>query len=134
MSGIAEARGRGAVAASLLAVLLIGGYSAASIGGLEGSTAVFALQAAVLILGFWFPAMRVASPAGVLRTWRSLLPWILGWTLVWDLATAGVMGGRDLFQEWWIVYPSGVAFFVALLLLHAFIVARWSRAGSPGEP
>ena len=92
------------------------------------------MNAAVLVLGFWFPAVRMSAPRYVLRAWRSLLPWLLGWILVWDLASAGLMGERDLFQEWWLVYPSGVAFFAALLLLHGYVVQRWSRPGSPREP
>lgn len=127
MNGFAEARGRHAIAASILVVTLVGAYFAASVGDLGALPGAFLVDAAVLILGFWFPAMRIGSRRAVLRNWRSLLPWILGWTLVWDLATAGIMGGRDLFEEWWIVYPSGVLFFTAMLLLHGTVVQRWSR-------
>lgn len=125
MTGFADARGRRAVAASILAAVLVGGYFVASVGDVGGFPPAYAIHAAVLALGFWFPAMRVGAPGDVLRYWRTLLPWILGWTLVWDLATAGIMGGRALFQEWWIVYPSGVIVFATLLLLHGAAVRRW---------
>lgn len=134
MTAFAEARGRRAVAASILAVTLAGAYFAASGGDLGALPGIFLVNAAVLVLGFWFPAVRTGAPRDVLRAWRTLLPWLLGWTLVWDLASAGLMGERDLFQEWWLVYPSGVAFFAALLLLHGYVVRRWSRPGSPREP
>lgn len=134
MTGFAEARGRPAVAASILAVTLVGAYFAASGGDLGALPGTFLVNAAVLVLGFWFPAVRMSAPRDVPRAWRSLLPWLLGWILVWDLASAGLMGERDLFQEWWLVYPSGVAFFAALLLLHGYVVRRWSRPGSPREP
>jgi hypothetical protein len=134
VTGFAEARGRRAVAASILAVTLAGAYFAASGGDLGALPGIFLVNAAVLVLCFWFPAVRTRAPRDVLRAWRTLLPWLLGWTLVWDLASAGIMGERDLFQEWWLVYPSGVLFFAALLLLHGYIVRRWSRPGSPREP
>ena len=116
-------RGRGAVAASILAVLLIGGYFATS-GEASALPAEFVIDAVVLALAFWFPAMRVGAPRDVVASWRSLLPWLLAWTLVWDLATSGITGGRALFSEWWLVYPSGVGTLVLLLLLHAFVVRR----------
>ena len=121
------ARGRGAVAASILAVLLIGAYFTTS-GDASALPADFVVDAVVLILAFWFPAMRVASPRDVLASWRSLVPWLLAWTLVWDLATSGITGGRTLFSEWWLVYPSGVVTLLALLLLHAFVVRRVGAA------
>ena len=121
-------RGRGAVAASILAVLLIGGYFAASppVGG--GVPAEFVVNAAVMVLAFWFPAMRIGRPRDVMASWRSLLPWVLAWTLVWDLATSGVVGDRVLLQEWWLVYPSGVAIFFLLFLFHGLVVERVGAA------
>ncbi|HUG40374.1 MAG TPA: hypothetical protein VMM12_07810 [Longimicrobiales bacterium] len=127
MRPFTEARGRRAVAASLLAVVLLGGYFGASAGDLGAFPAVYAVHAVVLALAFWFPAMKIGGPADLRRLWRSLLPWLLGWTLVWDLATAGLVGGRALFEEWWVVYPSGVLLLALLLLLHAAAVRRWAR-------
>ena len=121
-------RGRGAVAASLLAALLIGGYFAASPGDVPGMPAEFVVNAVVLVLAFWFPAMKVAGPGDVLETWKTLVPWLLAWTMVWDLATSGIVGQRDLFQEWWLVYPAGLATFYALLLFHAWVVDRVGAA------
>lgn len=128
MSGPALARGRRAVAASILAVALIGAWFATSVGVRTALRPVFLVHAAVLILAFWFPAQRIAAPRDVPRRWRSLLPWLLGWILAWDLATAGLVGERDLFEQWYTVYPSGVALFTALLLLHGAALRRWSRA------
>lgn len=122
-------RGRGAVAASILAVLLIGGYFAASPDLSSAMPAEFVVNAVVLVLVFWFPAMRLGSPGAVLRSWRALVPWLLAWTLVWDLATSGILGERELLEEWWLVYPSGVAALMALLLFHAWVVDRVNAAG-----
>ncbi|MDX1674390.1 MAG: hypothetical protein R3314_06240, partial [Longimicrobiales bacterium] len=123
-------RGRGAVAASILAALLLGGYFAAS-PALEGAMpAEFVVNAVVLVLVFWFPAMRVSRPADVVKAWKSLLPWLLAWTLVWDLATSGIVGDRALLEEWWIVYPAGVIGVFALLLFHAAVVQRVDAAPS----
>lgn len=124
MTDIARGRGRPAVAASILAVTLIGGYFAAS-PDVGSFPPVFLIHAAALFLAFWFPALRFGSPGDVLRSWRTLLPWLLGWTLAWDLATAGVVGGRSLFEAWWIVYPAGVLVVGGLLLLHGVVVRRW---------
>lgn len=117
-------RGRAAVAASILSVVLLGGYFAASPGDVGGMPAEFAVNAVILILVFWFPAMRIDGPGDVLRSWKSLLPWLLAWTLVWDLASSGVVGDRNLLDEWWLVYPSGVAVVSILLLLHGVVLAR----------
>lgn len=122
-------RGRGAVAASILAVLLIGGYFAASPELSSAMPAEFVVNAVVLILVFWFPAMRLGSPGAVIRSWRSLVPWLLAWTLVWDLATSGILGDRELLEEWWLVYPSGVGVLLILLLFHAWVVDRVGAAG-----
>lgn len=130
MTDLAAERGRRPVAASILAVTLIGAYFVSS-GGAAGFPVAFLIHAAVLVLAFWFPAMRTSSPGDVLTAWRSLVPWLLGWTLAWDLATAGVLGGRELFEEWWIVYPAGVLFIGGLLLLHGTAVRRWPP---PTEP
>ena len=117
-------RGRGAVAASILAVLLIAGYVVASPGDVGAATAAFGVNAVVLVLAFWFPAMKLGSPRQVVAAWKSLLPWLLAWTLVWDLASSGVVGERALLQEWYLVYPSGVGSLFGLLLLHAWIAER----------
>lgn len=121
-------RGRGAVAASTLAALLIGGYFTASPGAVDGTPAEFVVNAVILVLVFWFPAMKLDSPRDVLAGWKSLLPWILAWTLVWDLASSGVVGERELLQEWWLVYPSGLVAVLALLLFHAWVVRRVGAA------
>ncbi|MFO7895042.1 MAG: hypothetical protein R6U63_15115 [Longimicrobiales bacterium] len=118
------ARGRAAVAASMLAVLLIGGYVAAAPDTASAMSAEFAVNAVILVLAFWFPATRVGSPADVLAAWKALVPWLLAWTLVWDLATSGIVGRRALLQDWWLVYPAGVATFFVLLLFHGLVVAR----------
>ena len=125
-------RGRGAVGASILAVLLIGGYFAASPDLSEAVPADFVVDAVVLVLAFWFPAMRLSSPGEVLRSWKSLVPWLLAWTLVWDLASSGIIGERELLEEWWLVYPSGVVTFTALLLFHGWVVDRVGAARDDG--
>ncbi len=125
-------RGRGAVAASILAVVLIGGYFTAAPDTAGGMPAEFAVNAVVLILAFWFPAMRVTGPGDVLASWKGLLPWLLAWTLVWDLASSGVVGRRDLLAEWWLVYPSGVLVLGGLLLFHGFVVKRVGAARADG--
>lgn len=127
MTELPRERGPRAVAASILGATLLGLYFLASPGELTAFPPAFAVHAAVLVLGFWFPAMKIRSTGEVVRSWPKLLPWVLGWTLVWDLATAGIVGGRDLFQDWWIVYPSGVLIFGALLLLHGSAVGRRGR-------
>ncbi|MFW5951262.1 MAG: hypothetical protein ACOCVZ_04025 [Gemmatimonadota bacterium] len=125
--GVATRRGRGAVAASILAVLLMGGYFAASIGELAALPPGYLISAAVLVAAFWFPAMRLGSPAELKASLFPLVAWLLAWTLVWDLAISGILGDRQFFQEWWIVYPAGVVFFLALLALHAAVVQRVER-------
>lgn len=120
----AVARGRPAVAASILAVVLVGGYFAASRGELGSLPPGFLITAAVLGVAFWFPAVRLGSTREVLASWLPLGVWLLAWTLVWDLATAGVTGTRPLFSDWWIVYPAGVLVPAALLMLHGAVVAR----------
>lgn len=122
--GTGAARGRGAVAASILAVLLVGAYFAGSRGDLGSLPAGYILSAAILVPTFWFPALRIGAPTDVVRSWRPLLGWLAAWTLVWDLATSGVLGTRTLFQEWWLVYPAGIAFFALLLLFHGWVVRR----------
>lgn len=130
--GVSARRGRGAVAASILGVLILGSYLAAApgqIGSLPGS---FLVSVAVLVVAFWFPAMRIGSARDVVADWLPLLVWLLAWTLVWDLATSGVVGERALFQEWWIVYPAGVVVLGALLALHGAVVGRGQgRSGAP---
>ena len=122
--GAGGARGRSAIAASILGVLLLGGYFAASRGELGAPSGAYWINAVVLAIAFWFPARRIGSPRELLGQWKSLLPWLLAWTLVWDLATSGILGTRGFLAEWWIVYPAGVLVLLALLLLHAFVVRR----------
>jgi hypothetical protein len=126
-------RGRGAVAASILGVLLIGAYFAASPGGVRTPLGDYLLNAVILAVAFWFPAMRVSAVADVARQWRGFLVWALAWTLVWDLATSGILVRRELFQEWWIVYPAGVLALAVLLTLHGAVLSRVVRPG-PGRP
>lgn len=131
------ARGRGAVAASILGAFLIGAYVAASPGGLRAFTGAFLLSAAVLALAFWFPAMRIASLAAVGRQWKGLVVWIVAWTLVWDLATSGILLRRAFFQEWWIVYPAGFLTLAGMLALHGAVMGWTTRRGQragPGRP
>ena len=123
-STLATARGTRAVAASILAVLLVGGYFAASGRSAGSPSLAYAVDAVVLILAFWFPAVRTRSIADVLVSWKPLAVWLLAWTLVWDLATAGLVGVRGVFQEWWLVYPGGVGVLFTLLLLHGGVMAR----------
>jgi hypothetical protein len=125
-------RGRGAVAASILGALLIGAYFAAAPGGVRTPLGEYLLNAVILAVAFWFPAMRVSAVADVARQWKGLLVWAVTWTLVWDLATSGILIRRELFQEWWIVYPAGVVVLAALLLLHGGILSRVVRPG-PGR-
>lgn len=128
-AGSATAAGRGpaAVAASILAVTLVGAYFAASRGELESLPGGFLINAVVLVLAFWFPAMRITSPRDVLRGGISLLLWLLAWTLVWDLAMSGIARTRSLFDEWWIVYPAGVIGVGLLLVLHGAALRRRHR-------
>lgn len=125
-------RGRGAVAASIVAVLLIGAYFAASEGNLGAMPGEYVLNAALLVVAFWFPAMRIGSVRDVARQWAPLLVWLLAWTLVWDLATSGIFAVRSFLQEWWIVYPTGVGVLGALLVLHGAVVA-WSHRRRTGR-
>lgn len=131
-AGTGAARGHAAVAASILAVTLLGGYFAASRGELGSLPGGFLISAVVLALAFWFPAMRIDSPGDVLRGGFSLLLWLLAWTLVWDLAMSGIPRTRSLFDEWWIVYPAGVVGVGLLLILHGAALRRRSR-GSEEE-
>ena len=124
MTEVIAGRGRRAVATSILGVALLGGYLAASMGGLGSLTPAYLVHAVVLGLGFWFPAMKIRAPRDVPESWPRLLPWILGWTLAWDLATAALAGGREPFEDWWIVYPAGVLLFSTLLLIHGYAVSR----------
>lgn len=126
------ARGRGAVAGSILAVTILSGYFAASRGELGSLPPAFLISGTVLALAFWFPAMRITSPGDVLRGGASLFLWLLAWTLVWDLAMSGIAGTRSLFDEWWIVYPAGVIGVALLLVLHGAALRR--RGHGPGEP
>lgn len=125
-------RGRRAVAASIVGVFAIGGYFAAAPGRLSAPGADYVLSVAVLALAFWFPAVRIGSAREVVSNGRSLVVWLLAWTLVWDLATSGVTGERALFEEWWIVYPSGVLVLGGLLALHGAVVGRVVPGGADG--
>jgi len=120
-------RGRGAVAASILGAFLIGAYFAASPGGLRAMPGAFLLSAAVLAVAFWLPAMRIGSLGDVARQWKGLAVWVLAWTLVWDLATSGILLRREFFQEWWIVYPAGVLTLAGLLVLHGAVMGWTTR-------
>lgn len=122
--GLGGLRGRRAIAASIVGVLILGGYLAAAPGSLAVPEAAYLISVAVLVPAFWFPAQRIGSARAVVTTWRPLVVWLLAWTLVWDLATSGVTGERELFEEWWVVYPSGVLFLAGLLALHGAVVAR----------
>jgi succinate dehydrogenase/fumarate reductase cytochrome b subunit len=129
--GVSDRRGRAAVAASILGALILGAYLAASPGELGSLPGSFLVSAIVLVVAFWFPAMRIGSVRDVRTGWLPLGVWLLAWTLVWDLATSGVVGERVLFQEWWIVYPAGVVVLGALLVLHGAVVGR--NAGAAGR-
>lgn len=122
-----ERRGRAAVAGSIVGVLLIGGYFAASRGDLGALPAGYLVSAVVLVIAFWFPAVRIGSVRDVAASWRPLVVWLLAWTLVWDLAAAGVVGERSPFEEWWVVYPAGVGVLAGLLILHGAVVERVAR-------
>lgn len=129
------AKGRAAVAASILGVLLIGAYLAAAPGGIRTPLGEFLLSAAILTAAFWFPAMRVASVGDVPRQWKGFLLWILVWTVAWDAATSGIFLRRELFDDWWAVYPAGPITLFGLLLLHGAVmdrVVRRARRG-PGD-
>lgn len=128
------ARGRGAVAASILGALLIGAYFAAAPGGVRTPLGGYLLNAAIIAVAFWFPAMRVASIGDVLRQWKGILAWAVAWTLVWDLATSGILVRREFFQEWWIVYPAGILALFGLLFLHGGILNRVARPGAGRPP
>jgi hypothetical protein len=125
-------RGRGAVAASILAVLLVGAFFAAAPGGLRTPWGEFLLNAAILSVAFWFAALRVGGIRDLRDQWVRLAVWILAWTLAWDLATSGILMQRAFFQEWWIVYPAGLLFLSALLLIHAAILDWTGRRAARG--
>jgi hypothetical protein len=127
-------RGRGAVAASILAVLLVGAFFAAAPGGLRTPWGEFLLNAAILGVAFWFPALRVGGIRDLRAQWVRLAVWILAWTLAWDLATSGILMRRAFFQEWWIVYPAGLLTLTALLLIHAAILDWTGRRAPRGRP
>jgi hypothetical protein len=130
-------RGRSAVAASILVVLLIGTFFAAAPGGLATPWAPWLLNSAILAVAFLIPALRIGAMADVGRRWPGLLLWALLWTAVWDAATSGILlqRGQEMFQQWWIIYPAGVAMLLALLLLHGAVVDRVVRRGAarPGD-
>ncbi len=130
--GVSARRGRAAVAASILGVLILGGYFAAAPRELGSPPGSFLISAVVLGVAFWFPAMRIGSARDVVAGWLPLGVWLLAWTLVWDLATSGVVGERALFQEWWIVYPAGVLVLGALLALHGAVVGRSAGGADRG--
>lgn len=121
---------RSRVAASILTVLLLGAYFVASTGGGGALPVPFLINAVVAAFAFWFPARWIGRPGDILRHWKPLLVWLLAWTLVWDLATAGIIGTRAPFEAWWRVYPSGVAFFALLLLLHGAVARRFTPAAA----
>lgn len=85
------------------------------------------LYALLLGLGFWLPAQRLNSPAGLRRRWRALLAWSLAATFLWDLATVQGLGRRALFSEWPLVYTSGAVVLLLLLLVHAATVQWLTR-------
>lgn len=126
-----SARGPAAVGASILAVAVGGAYLAAAPGELGTFPPEFLITAVVLALAFWFPAMRIATPREVLNGGISLLLWLLAWTLVWDLAVSGVARTRRLFDDWWIVYPTGVLVTATLLVIHG--AALGGRLGGSEE-
>jgi hypothetical protein len=130
------ARGRAAVAASILGVLLIAAYLVAAPGGIRPAAGEYLVNAAVLAVAFWFPAMRVASVGDVVRQWMGFALWILVWALAWDLATSGIFLRRELFSEWWVVYPAALVTLFGLLLLHGAVMGRVVRRapGAPGPP
>ncbi|MEJ2502765.1 MAG: hypothetical protein P8177_05515 [Gemmatimonadota bacterium] len=115
-------RRRAAVAASMLVVLLGVGYFLPPAGG--RAVAGFLVNAVILVAAFWFPAVRTGSVGAVLEAWRPLVVWLGAWTLVWDLATAGLLGTRGVLQEWWLVYPAGIGTLYLLLLLHGALTTR----------
>lgn len=129
----AERQGRSAVAASIVGVLLIGGYFAAARGEAGALPVGYLISAGVLLAAFWFPALRIGAARDVLASWRPLVVWLLAWTLVWDLAVTGVIGERALFQDWWVVYPAGVLVLAALLALHGAVVERVRGRQSGGQ-
>jgi hypothetical protein len=126
----APVRRRVAVAIAVLAALLIGGFFAASPGGVRTPLGEYLVAAAILAVAFWFPAMRVGSVRDVARQWKGIALWLLAWTAVWDVTSSGVFLRRQLFQEWWIVYPSGLVGLAALLLLHGTVMARIEGRGA----
>lgn len=122
--GVGALRGRSGVAASILGVLLIGGYFAASRGDQGALPSGYLISAAVLLVAFWFPALRIGSVRELVRNGAAILVWLLAWTLVWDLAVTGLIGERELFERWWVVYPAGVGVLGGLLALHGMVVER----------
>ena len=122
-------RGRAAVAASILAALLIGAYVTSSVGAGAALPAGYLLNAAILAVAFWFPALRVGSVRDLVRQWKPLVIWLAAWTLVWDLATSGLFADREPFQEWWLVYPAGIGVLLAVLALHGAVAGRVARRG-----
>lgn len=122
------------VAATILTLLLIGAYFVAAPGDQGALPGEYLLNAALLGITFWFPAMRLAEPRDLGRQWKSIGAWVLAWTVVWDVVTSGLLRARSLFEEWWVVYPSSLLLFGALFLLHAAIARRFTGAAAAGRP
>lgn len=129
---VSRARGRGAVAASILAVLLLGGYLAAAPGGLGAGLGEYLLSGAIVGVAFVIPALRIGGVADLKRQWLRLVLWILAWAVVWDVTTSGVIIRRELFQDWWSVYPGVILTLVILLVLHA-LVMEWTARRARGR-
>ncbi|HKJ91692.1 MAG TPA: hypothetical protein VJ957_00935 [Longimicrobiales bacterium] len=112
------------LAGVLLAILLVAG------GLTPVPPRVFVLDAGLLLLAYGVPAWWIHRPRRVLRGGWLLLGWVLPLTLAWDATSAG-LGGRTCLSEWWLVYPSSVAFFAVLYLVHAWIVHAITTRARP---
>jgi hypothetical protein len=128
-------RGRTAVAASILGVLLMGTYFAAAPGGLRTPWGHWLLNAAILAVAFLIPALQIGSVPDVAHRWKRLLLWALAWTVVWDAATSGILleRGQEMFQQWWIVYPAGIITLFALFFLHGAVMGWVARRRASGS-
>lgn len=113
---------RVAAATTLFVVVAVAGLLAAA-PHQPGATAV---NLGLLVLGFLVPALRVGRWSDIRDTWRWLLPWLVGLTVVWDALTA-LAGQRAFLSEWWLVYSTGPLTLYVLLGVHVALCALFRQ-------
>jgi hypothetical protein len=125
-------RHRVAAATTLFVVVAVAGLLAAA----PHRPSATAINLGLLVLAFLVPALRVGTWGDIRDTWRWLLPWLVGLTVVWDGLTA-LAGQRPFLSEWWLVYSTGPLTLYFLLGLHVSLCALfrrvWSREQTAGN-